>query len=186
MNSSPLDQLADIHLPASVSWWPLAPGWWLLLSLILLAFAGHYVWRKRQARNHYRRLALRSLQALLTEFEQQNNPAQYLQKLSVLLKRSALSAQPRNFNASLKGEDWLAWLDAQCPPMKTLVAQSTPDSFSLGSGRALLIGPYQKMPQVDIAQLHALAHFWIAHHHNQWQRKKLGASSNTMAGAKHV
>ena len=28
--------LKDIHLPDVGLWWPLAPGWWLLLILVLL------------------------------------------------------------------------------------------------------------------------------------------------------
>ena len=35
---NPLDQLADIHLPDPVSWWPLAPGWWMLLGLAVSIF----------------------------------------------------------------------------------------------------------------------------------------------------
>ena len=34
--ADPLAGLRDIALPAAVSWWPLAPGWWLLLGLVLL------------------------------------------------------------------------------------------------------------------------------------------------------
>jgi hypothetical protein len=33
-----LAQLADIHLPEAVSFWPPAPGWWIL-ALILLGIA---------------------------------------------------------------------------------------------------------------------------------------------------
>ncbi|MEX2365260.1 MAG: DUF4381 family protein [Pseudohongiellaceae bacterium] len=31
----PLSELADIHLPAAVSFWPPAIGWWILLALLL-------------------------------------------------------------------------------------------------------------------------------------------------------
>ncbi len=32
---NPLAQLRDIHTPDPISWWPLAPGWWVLLVLAL-------------------------------------------------------------------------------------------------------------------------------------------------------
>ena len=35
INANPLDQLRDIHLPEPISWWPLAPGWWLLIIIAL-------------------------------------------------------------------------------------------------------------------------------------------------------
>ncbi len=37
MNANdPLAQLRDIHTPDPVSWWPLAPGWWVLITLLIL------------------------------------------------------------------------------------------------------------------------------------------------------
>src|SRR5690606_8976602 len=38
-NADPLSQLADIHLPDAVGWWPLAPGWWAVIVAVgVLAF----------------------------------------------------------------------------------------------------------------------------------------------------
>lgn len=34
-NTDPLAQLKDIHLPTPIGWWPLAPGWYILMGLIL-------------------------------------------------------------------------------------------------------------------------------------------------------
>ena len=40
-----LDQLRDIRGIEGVPWWPLAPGWWMILAaLVTLAFAAYH-WR---------------------------------------------------------------------------------------------------------------------------------------------
>ena len=31
-----LEQLADIHLPVEISYWPPAPGWWILAVMLLV------------------------------------------------------------------------------------------------------------------------------------------------------
>ena len=57
-----LSQLRDIHSPAPIPFWPLAPGWWLLLGLFIIALSvGIYLlvrfWRanewKRQAKKQF-------------------------------------------------------------------------------------------------------------------------------------
>ena len=35
MNENALP-LRDLHLPDAIGWWPLAPGWWVLIALSLL------------------------------------------------------------------------------------------------------------------------------------------------------
>src|SRR5262249_7757285 len=54
-----LSQLADIVVPASVAWWPPAPGWWVVAEalLIVAAIAIHQA-VVRYRRNAYRRVAL--------------------------------------------------------------------------------------------------------------------------------
>ena len=56
MNPDLLSQLRDIHAAAPVSWWPPAPGWWVLalLVLVLLVWAG----RRMLARFRVYRLSL--------------------------------------------------------------------------------------------------------------------------------
>jgi hypothetical protein len=54
-------ELRDIHVP-QVSWWPLAPGWWLLAALVLVAIV-LFAWRWRR-RMHRRRAIGRVLAGL--------------------------------------------------------------------------------------------------------------------------
>lgn len=162
--TNPLDELADIQLPEGVSWWPLAPGWWILIALAIIIATAIYCWRRHHQRNAYRQLALAELQQAYQNFQQQASTAIYLQKVSNILRRTAMSAYPKSFNSSIKGDDWLSWLDTHCP--------ATQDSFAQGTGRALLVGPYQQAPQVDIDALHQLCTHWVLQHRNQWQKTK--------------
>ena len=41
--ASPLDQLADIHLPPPVANFPWAPGWWVLLGLGLIVLVASFI-----------------------------------------------------------------------------------------------------------------------------------------------
>lgn len=180
---SPLDQLADIHLPETVSWWPLAPGWWLLIALLALGALGLFLWHRRQRQNHYRVIAQQQLAAIYADYQHTQNAAAYLQALSVLLRRTALTAYPQSFNASIKGQAWLQWLDNVCPALT--------DTFSGELGQSLLSSAYQKNPQLDVRGLHQLSAQWITLHRNH--RQKLSTSKKaapkkvtTMVEAKNV
>src|SRR5690606_18374870 len=120
--------------------------------------------------------ALIELQRARAQVDQDGELAHYLQQVSVILRRAALTGLPERYTANLKGEAWLQWLDAQL---------AGADEFTSGAGRALLTGPYEAHPQADIAALHQLATRWIAEHRNQWQsapketpKKSAEATSN--------
>lgn len=100
-----LDNLRDIVMPDPVSWWPLAPGWWILLGLVvtgagLVAIRLIRAWRT----NAYRRAALRELKSATT-----------VAAVADILKRTALCAWPRSDVASLVGTAWCDWLIATGP-----------------------------------------------------------------------
>lgn len=160
----PLAQLQDIHLPAAIGMWPLAWGWWFLLitTCLIVAIAVFFI-RRRISRNAYRQLALHELTIIQQKFNAQQ-PAEYLQALSILLRRTALSGFGSQFDTTLKGREWLQWLDEQNP--KSVYR------FDSDAGRALLIGPYQKHPEIDHVELHKIVESWIQQHRNQWQQKK--------------
>lgn len=101
-----LTQLRDIHLPADVSWWPLALGWWILIALILISTIYFIVRYKRsRLRNRYSCLALKELDKL------HNKPdTNWLIELNVLLKRSSLSHFKKSEVASLTEQQWIDFL----------------------------------------------------------------------------
>ena len=167
-NMDTLAQLKDIHLPDAVGLWPLAWGWWvLLILLVLVALTAFLMHRRHRQRNRYRAAALAELQRATLSVKagavnQDQQVATYLQQLSIILRRAALSGCGNSYQANLKGEDWLRWLDDQCPEAR--------GGFSSGAGRALLTGPYEANPQADIDALQQLVSLWLQKHRNQWQK----------------
>ena len=138
--------LHDIHLPDAVSWWPPAPGWWLLCGLGLLLLAGLLLFRRHRLRSRYRRLALHEIEQLV-----QFPPADLAAELSQLLRRAALCHYPRRVCAGLCGEDWLEFLDQPFADRP----------FSRGIGRSLLDAPYRQDSVLDDQALLALCRRWL-------------------------
>ena len=135
--------LRDLHLPEPVSWWPLAPGWWLLILLALLAMAYGLV-RAYQRRQRYaaRRYALRELARYEAEYLEHNDPVTLGKQLSQLLRRGMLAYAPRSEIAGLTGEAWLHWLDRGMPL----------PYFHTEGGKSLLQLPYRSS-QDDFADV---------------------------------
>ncbi len=85
--SQALAQLHDIHLPTAISWWPLAPGWYLLIlsSLTLIAVL-YYVTQRRYRHGLAKRQALNLLEAYYQDYQSQANSPITSMKLSELLR----------------------------------------------------------------------------------------------------
>lgn len=159
-----LSQLRGLHLPPEAGFWPLAPGWWLLLGvavlLLLASFLAGRRYLQHRRRQRYRRQALSLLQQLYQRWQQPAADAEkldkreYLQQLNAVLKRVALTAYPQADTAALYGEPWCRFLrDSAGLP-----------AFTEGVGQALASGPYQPQPEVDVAALQQLAEDWIRQH----------------------
>ena len=110
--TSLLDQLAPLREPDPVGWWPLAPGWWLVIMLacVGLLLLARWLWQRRQ-HNRYRRLALKQLGAIA------GDGAATLEQVNTLLKATALRGWPRERVAALHGEAWLSLLRDSCPAL---------------------------------------------------------------------
>lgn len=118
-----LQQLNDIQMPDPVGFWPLAPGWWILI-LLLLALAALVTYKIVTWLRHtrYRKQAL----AILKQIEQRKNLVSrelILEQVLSVLKRTALSAykHSRNPLASIYGREFFllleATLDKATPPL---------------------------------------------------------------------
>jgi hypothetical protein len=111
--------LRDIHGLDPVSWWPPAPGWWLLVAL--LVGLGALLWwlRRHWPRQWWWgsnwRVAARGELFLLRRRLYRDDPKLVAQSLSELLRRIAIARCGRKSCAGLSGPEWLAWLEGHDP-----------------------------------------------------------------------
>ncbi len=163
-----LKHLHDIVSAPHVSWWPLAPGWYLLAATLFLALLWLVsFWRCYRRRNAYRRAALAQLDHLELQLHDLEQRQATLRELPELVKRTALAAWPRAEVAGLSGELWLVWLDNSWQRQR----------FTEGPGRLLPQLSYaaaehlSALPEAEVAELVAMIRAWILLH----QRPKRAA-----------
>ncbi len=144
--------LRDIHLPVEPSWWPPAPGWWLLAALVALALAylGRSALRHRRERR-WRGRVQAEVERIAATHAARPDPARLAAELSGLLRRASLLLEPHA--AALAGEAWLGFLDARVGG----------EDFSRGVGRVLLDAPWRRAPAFDADALIALTRRWLEH-----------------------
>ncbi|MDH3347463.1 MAG: DUF4381 domain-containing protein [Desulfobulbaceae bacterium] len=143
----PLAQLRPLHSPDPITWWPPAPGWWLLV-LVIGTLIGLIVWQLR--RTKLKRAALLELKQIRA---MQVSGEEKIRSLSLLLKRYVLAIYPGKEVASLTGESWLRFLDQR------LGQPSKP--FQKGVGQVFGIGLYGPKIECDLDQLCGLVSQWI-------------------------
>ncbi|RDH81594.1 MAG: DUF4381 domain-containing protein [endosymbiont of Galathealinum brachiosum] len=151
MNELPL---RDIHLPAEISWWPLAIGWWLLPVLITLSIFLIIKFIKYKRLNRkvaFRKIALNELNQLRSKFKDENNSIELIRSVSSLLRRIALSYLPRENAASLTGKNWVSLLNDL----------STQTVFTDKTGSLLEQGPYMKQCEFNHSELLSICETWI-------------------------
>ena len=162
-------ELRDIHVPAPPSWWPPAPGWWLLAALALAGLAAFALYYRS---GRHRRAALRVTAKVRAALEQGAEPVECLQRVSTTLRRFAMTTADQQSVASLRavggiterpdsdevagliGQRWLRYLDSRWQR----------DEFSGGAGRLLLAAPYARPDTIERRQaldLTALCADWL-------------------------
>ncbi|MBK8399801.1 MAG: DUF4381 domain-containing protein [Propionivibrio sp.] len=108
MNPDWLAQLAPPHAPPPAGWWPLAPGWWGLATLIAIVIAGTAYWNTRPG-VRLRRIALRKLERLEALTSDDKGLANQLEHL---LRRYAVARYGHDAVARLNGDQWIDFVVA--------------------------------------------------------------------------
>jgi hypothetical protein len=158
-------QLRDIHVQMGQTWWPPAPGWWLLVAA--LVGIGLLLWRYDPRWRLYVPLpiitlgtwrweAAQALRALRRRLD--DAPVKPIAtELSELLRRIAMARHGRAACAGLHGEDWLAWL-----------TEHDPKGFDWSrDARPLLSAPYDQPAAANtqraaIGRILSAAMEWVA------------------------
>ena len=150
---NPLVNLKDIHLPPPVSFWPPAPGLWILAVLLItsLFFGGVWFFRRYKKRKP-KTEALRILKDLQILHQNSQDEVASLRNLSNLLRRTALTFYDNDEVASLQGSSWLEFLD------KT----GKTKEFSQGAGKVLGYEVFQQKVNPDMNALFPLVKKWIS------------------------
>jgi hypothetical protein len=147
-----LSRLHDIHLPAAISWWPLAPGYYILAILLLCALVAVAYYGARKKRHaSARRMALSLLKQYQLDYQKNHDAGKTAACLSELLKRVALAYFPRTEVAALQGQAWITFLNETSKKLDFNSVQE-----------ALLDAPYQAHFTGDLQALFELARAWIS------------------------
>lgn len=145
MQTDPLNSLHDIALPAAVSPWPPALGWWLVLlgGILILGLSIFFVlrsYRRQQKRRIY-------LQAL-AQLEPEHSTAYYA-AVNRLLKQAVLAYRGPAAK-TLSGQAWLNYLDKQVSQALFIPA--------CGNFATAVDNPHVKL---DANMLHSTCEQWL-------------------------
>lgn len=154
-----LAQLADIHLPEPVSYWPPAPGWWVLA--ILLIILATWLIRKSLIAGQRRKIKAHALAEFSNCYDNYSNASgsniselkiRYINEANTVLKRVALVHFSDPGVAGLGGEEWVDFIRKN--------GESSLLSNKLAE--ALSHGRFQTQFDVDVDAMNDFGKQWIA------------------------
>lgn len=145
-------QLREAHTPDAISWWLLAPGWWVLAALLiaLVSYSAVKLHRHRQ-KNNYRKIAIVVLDWHYSEWQLLQNDGGYLQAANSVIKRACSHFD--NGSQKLSGREWVNYLNFLCK-----------NELSDATQTALNDALYQKQPKTEIKKVHQDLRAWLVAH----------------------
>lgn len=145
-------ELRDIHLPDSdMLWWPLAMGWYVLIILLVLGVVLVFFWKKRKPKAVVIDAGV-AMQGVYLAYLEHENQHQFMQDLSIMMRRICLRYFPTQQVAALQGKAWVDFLDRSTEGQVC---------FSSGMGQSLEAGPYNKKQDVDVKALYDICQTWL-------------------------
>ncbi len=144
-------QLRDIHLPDVTLWWPLAPGWWLLIVGLPLVIIGLIYLRRWLRHQSAKKRSLIEFRQIVQNFEDHQDSALLISRLSTLLRRILITYQGRDQVASITGDRWIDELN------KLVVRRCFGDEQE----RLLSQGQFQRNIDFDYQSLVSSCERWI-------------------------
>ncbi|SEO45738.1 protein of unknown function [Luteibacter sp. UNC138MFCol5.1] len=107
-------ELRDIHVPHISPWWPLAPGWWMLLCLLAIACVVVVLWlRRRRAWKRHVDAALAGLRDARARYATDGDAGAFAASASDLVRRIARTRDVHS--VTLSGDAWRAALSTMAP-----------------------------------------------------------------------
>ena len=143
--------LIPIHLPDPVSWWPPAPGWWLLPALALALLLALRWLLPRLKRRSLRRQSLDSFNSICAAHREGQAPQQTLRDFAALLRRILISYRGREAAGACTGAEWIAAIRELAPGV----------GFDEQQLELLVRDRYRTDCDYDIERLLACAETWI-------------------------
>lgn len=103
-----LEQLRDVHNPDAISWWPLAPGWWIIIALVILIGTLLIIRVYLKKRHHrFARSAVNELKQLQLESE-----PRWLAKSQNIMRRASLCYISSPEVSRMNQAQWIAFLQS--------------------------------------------------------------------------
>jgi hypothetical protein len=176
-----LAQLADIHLPEPVSFWPPAPGWWILAILLLTTVAwvsskGFIASKRRKIKAQALVELDRCYRSYAADFENSSGidgnrvKLSFVNEANSVLKRVALVHFPGAAVAGLGGPQWVDFIrdNGESALLTTEIAD------------ALSHGRFQTKLEINVDEMNNFAAQWIASLYDaQGQNKALSSKPQT-------
>ena len=89
--TQPTLNLRDIHLPEPISWWPIAPGWWVIIVSVILVIAVVLIAKNIYLKKQLNRDVKAEIESIKQQYQLTKNKSLLAQSLSLLLRRASIS-----------------------------------------------------------------------------------------------